>query len=84
LNRYYKIKKESDGLLESTVFPTPEESEKDFFIYTREGDRLDILAYRYYKNPEDWYLIIYANENILNGDSLILEPGLRLRIPYKD
>jgi cupin superfamily acireductone dioxygenase involved in methionine salvage len=43
------------------------------------GERLDILAYRFYRNPEKWWLIADANTEMDPED--LLEPGRQLPIP---
>jgi hypothetical protein len=45
-----------------------------------EGDRLDLLAYRYLRDPERFWRI--CDENLaVRPDDLVTEPGRRLRIP---
>lgn len=51
---------------------------KDTYIYTREGDRLDLLANRYYNDRTMWTFLAAAN----NLTSIMVKPGLQLRIPY--
>ncbi len=55
-------------------------SEEDTYLITTVGDRLDSLAYTYYKNTELWWIIASANNNITKG-SLFPVPGTQLRIP---
>jgi hypothetical protein len=43
------------------------------------ADRLDLLAYQFYRNPEKFWLIADAN-TAMDPDDL-LEPGGQLRIP---
>ncbi len=45
----------------------------------REGDRLDLLAYRYYGDPEKFWLIVDANNVVLADD--LLQPGRQIIIP---
>jgi hypothetical protein len=42
------------------------------------GERLDLLAYRYYGDEEYWWVIALANRI---QDPFALTPGTRLRIP---
>jgi hypothetical protein len=44
------------------------------------SDRLDLMAYRYYRNPEKFWLIGDANDE-LDPEELIREPGRRVLIP---
>jgi nucleoid-associated protein YgaU len=46
----------------------------------REGDRLDLLAFRFYRNPRKWWLIADANPDCVAPEHL-LTPGRMLIIP---
>jgi nucleoid-associated protein YgaU len=46
----------------------------------RSGDRLDALAFKFYRDPRKWWLIADANLDALTLEQL-LEPGRLLRIP---
>jgi nucleoid-associated protein YgaU len=46
----------------------------------REGDRLDLLAYKFYRNPRKWWLIADANPDCICAEEL-LAPGRILTIP---
>lgn len=43
------------------------------------GERLDQIAYRYYRSPEYWWIIPEFNPEIV--DFINIEPGTVLRIP---
>jgi hypothetical protein len=43
------------------------------------SDRLDLMAYKYYRNPEKFWLIADANTEMDPDD--LLEPGRQLLIP---
>lgn len=82
MDRYKKVSKTKDNVYETTSFGRlPEPVERDLFIHTKEGDRLDILANRYYHDPSLWWIIALVNENI-RSDSMFLEGSLRIKIPY--
>jgi nucleoid-associated protein YgaU len=50
------------------------------YLHTFSADqRLDILAYNFYRNPEKFWLIADANTEMDPED--LLEPGRKLRIP---
>ena len=68
--RYYKQK----------YYPNIPLSETDDYVVTTIGDRLDSLAYSYYRDSTLWWIISVANNNITKG-SLFPEPGTQLRIP---
>jgi hypothetical protein len=55
-------------------------SENDIYVVTTIGDRLDYLAYTYYRDSEMWWIIAVANNNTTKG-SLFPIPGTQLRIP---
>jgi hypothetical protein len=67
---YYKAK----------VYPNIPLSITDVYVITTIGDRLDSLAYSYYKDPNLWWIISAANNNATKG-SLFPIPGTQLRIP---
>ena len=54
-------------------------SENDIYIIPTIWDRLDLLAYTYYKDSSLYWVI--ASANALPGDSLIPPLGKQLRIP---
>ena len=45
----------------TTYYPTIPINDGDQFIYPKQGDRLDTLAYRYYGNTNFWWIIAKAN-----------------------
>jgi hypothetical protein len=55
-------------------------SENDIYVITTIGDRLDTIAYSYYRDAELWWVISVANNNITRG-SMFPQPGTQLRIP---
>jgi nucleoid-associated protein YgaU len=61
-------------------YPNIPLSENDVYVITTVGDRLDSLAYSYYKDATLWWVIAMANNNITKG-ALYPEPGTQLRIP---
>lgn len=51
------------------------------FVYqVKAGDRLDLLAQKFYRSPRKWWLICDANQDLLAPDALLL-PGRLLFIP---
>ena len=61
-------------------YPNVPLSETDDYVITTIGDRLDSLAYSYYRDSTLWWVISMANNNVTRG-SLFPEPGTQLRIP---
>ena len=68
--RYYK----------TLIYPTIDKKDDDIYVVTVYGDRLDLLAWKYYSNAQLWWLLIVANPE-LPKDSVFLEPGTQVRIP---
>jgi len=50
----------------------------DVYIVMIERTRLDHLAYKFYENPNYWWVIASANSI---GGTMYVEPGTQLRIP---
>ena len=61
-------------------YPNIPLSETDEYVITTVGDRLDSLAYSYYRDSTLWWVIAMANNNATRG-SLFPIPGTQLRIP---
>jgi hypothetical protein len=76
------INKNSDGrrYYKGKIYPDIPYLATDNYVITTIGDRLDILADNYYKDPELWWIISVANNNITKG-SIFPIPGTQLRIP---
>jgi nucleoid-associated protein YgaU len=63
----------------TTFYPLINPKDSDIYVITTVGDRLDILASQYYKDPTLWWVIASANN--LRRDSVFITPGTQLRIP---
>ena len=76
-----EIKNTNDGrrVYRSKIYPQIPLRDDDKYVATETGDRLDTLAYQYYKNSSLWWIIASAN-NIHNAP-LGLTDGTILRIP---
>jgi len=76
------ILKTSDGkpYYKGKVYPTIPLSESDIYVVTTIGDRLDYMAYNYYRDSELYWIISIANNNVTKG-SLFPIPGTQMRIP---
>lgn len=82
-NRYQDIAKTKiDGKIvyKTSHYPEVPLSENDIYIYSSKGDRFDILALQYYKDSSLWWIISIANET-LKQNSLLIPPGIQIRIP---
>jgi len=75
-------KKTSDGrrYYKGKIYPDIPYLATDQYIITTIGDRLDTIAYSYYRDSELWWIISVANNNITKG-SMFPPPGIQLRIP---
>tara|TARA_R110000803_G_C11981029_1_gene320755 strand:- start:2649 stop:2945 length:297 start_codon:yes stop_codon:yes gene_type:complete len=84
MDRYSNIgiQKDKKGRrFKSTVnLPIIEPHEDDTYIMGQVGDRLDTLAYKYYKMSSYWWIIARAN-GIGAGD-FVVPIGKQLRIPH--
>ena len=82
-NRYddTRIKKAKlgDQVYETTMYPVIDRSNTDIYIRSKEGDRLDNLAFKYYQNANLWWVIAQANH--IGKGTLNVENGIQLRIP---
>lgn len=56
-----------------------EETNKDVYVITEQGDRLDTIANQFYGSVHDWHLIADAN----NLNNINVKAGIRIRIPPK-
>ena len=61
-------------------YPNIPLSDTDVYVITTVGDRLDSLAFSYYRDVTLWWIISVANNNITKG-ALYPVPGTQLRIP---
>ena len=84
MNRYDNtpIKTTSQGkrFYKQKFYPNIPLSDTDEYVITTIGDRLDTLAYSYYRDSTLWWIISIANNNVTKG-SIFPEPGTQLRIP---
>jgi len=76
-----EIKKTENGkrYYKTVRYPEIPKTLDDVYIVGRAGDRLDLLAYKYYKDVRLWWIIARAN-NIGKGD-FVVPLGKQLRIP---
>jgi hypothetical protein len=83
-NRYRDIKQftTTDGITykANSIYPEIPLSDKDYYVVTTAGDRYDTLAYQFYNDTSLWWIIASANNS--QQASLVVEPGVQIRIPY--
>jgi hypothetical protein len=85
MNRYndpiiLKTENTNRPYFKAKVYPDIPFSETDEYVITNVGDRLDSLAFSYYRDATLWWVISVANNNITKG-ALYPAPGTQLRIP---
>ena len=73
-----KIDKSGMRVYSTTYYPRIRINDGDKFIYTKEGDRLDLLAHKSYNDSTLWWILATANG--IRG-RVALRPGEILRIP---
>ena len=83
MGRYKKIKvsRTLEGVkyYRNPIFPEIPLSSDDTYAITTAGDRYDTLALQFYNNASLWWLI--AGANSFKKDSLVVPPGVQVRIP---
>jgi hypothetical protein len=84
MSRYTNLPVLKDGsngrrYIKAPKYPEIGFSDLDIYIETVYGDRLDIIAYEYYKSVDYYWVLIVANN--LSGSSIFVTPGTQLRIP---
>lgn len=67
--------------LKPVFYPNVEESEDDIYIITTEGDRYDNISLQFYGREDYWWIIMAANSLESAGGSLVIQPGVQVRIP---
>ena len=79
-NRYEDTKTNNKGGVkkyETTFYSDIPEKNDDIYVLTQEGDRFDLLAFKYFGSPTLWWYIAKAN----NMSFMNIEPGKVIRIP---
>jgi hypothetical protein len=61
------------------IYPTIPDSPSDIFVATETGDRLDTLAFQFYKDTSLWWIIAAANH--IHTAPIGFQDGTILRIP---
>ena len=74
-----KIDKSGIRVLSTTYYPEISIGNSDRFIMSKDGDRLDGIAFRYYSDATLWWVIAQANG--LGKGRTILNPNFKIRIP---
>ena len=80
MNRYNNTKLlQNDKIISraTTIYDIIPESDDDLYVISQYGDRLDLLAYKYYNDATLWWYIAKAN----NLKVINISEGTSLRIP---
>lgn len=75
---------ENKRVRKSVLMPTIQPSLSDIYIITTPGDRIDLLAHKYYGNVSYWWIIAQANSDAtipIGKGTMVLPEGIQLRIP---
>lgn len=77
-NETQKLK---DGrvVYKTKIYPNIPKSDKDIYIVTQTGDRLDTLANQFYGDSSLWWII--ATSNNIHDATFAVSDGTILRIP---
>tara|TARA_R110000751_G_scaffold6487_1_gene27555 strand:- start:127 stop:450 length:324 start_codon:yes stop_codon:yes gene_type:complete len=70
-----------DKYYKTVYYPEISPSESDIYVETEFGDRLDLLAYRFYGDVTFYWIISIRNPDKVNFGSLYLTPGSQIAIP---
>jgi hypothetical protein len=79
MSRYKKILGVTDSTQNAPAMGIIPQLETDMYIPYHSHDRLDVMSYRIYRDPQYWWVILAANAYQIEFD--IVE-GEILRIPY--
>jgi nucleoid-associated protein YgaU len=63
----------------TTIYPSILSQDTDLQVISQDGDYLDALALKYYRDPSLYWIIALANN--LGKGRLSVPPGIILRIP---
>ena len=84
MSRYNNIPKvkttDGERLYKTVKYPEIPRSNNDIYVITTDGDRYDVLAFKYYEDKSLWWVISSANAEYTQG-SLYPPVGVQLRIP---
>lgn len=78
-NKVLKSNETKKQYLESTIYPKIKPTDNDLYIISEAGDRLDLLAKKYYNDTRKWWIIATANN--INDATFYVQEGIQLRIP---
>jgi nucleoid-associated protein YgaU len=78
-NNLNKKLKDGRTVYRTKIYPNIPKSDKDIYIVTQGGDRLDTLANEFYGDSSLWWIIATANN--IHDATFALPDGTTLRVP---
>jgi len=79
-NNKTKLNENNKIVYRTILYPKIDPAPNDIWIVANKEDRLDSLAYKYYKDTRYWWIIAQANQ--LGKGSMAIPPSVdRIRIP---
>ncbi len=78
-NNKTKVTNSGTRVFRPKIYPNIPLRDDDKYVITETGDRLDHLAYKYYRDASLWWIIASANN--IHTAPLGLQEGTVLRIP---
>ena len=75
--RYEKTKIKDFSNYKTSIYKKVPEKDTDMYFVTQPGDRLDILAHRFYGDAKLWWFL----ERVNNLNSINVDPGISIRVP---
>ena len=76
-----KFNKKGQRVLVPTLYPDIPLSDEDQFVYPKDGERLENIAFKYYGDVSLWWIIAAGNPEVLSLNSLFIPVGTEIRIP---
>jgi hypothetical protein len=74
-----KLSENKKRVTRSVIYPPIPRKQSDIYVRTAVGDRVEMLAFKYYGDVSMWWLI--AEANAVGKGSFAIAPGTLLRIP---
>jgi nucleoid-associated protein YgaU len=71
--------KNGRNVYRTRIYPNIPKTDKDIYIVTQTGDRLDTLANQFYGDSSLWWIIATANN--IHDATFAVEDGTTLRVP---
>ena len=83
INRYESIptttNETNKRVTRFVLYPPIPRDVSDIYLMTTPGDRLDLIAYKYYGDVGYWWII--AEANAIGKGSMTIPVGMQLRVP---